>query len=146
MAKNLNYFTNKKNKGFTKVENEFLNNPLLGSHEKLLFILCKQYQNAPYGCRVSHKYLKRLTGIKSTSTLIKYLDRLSDFGYLGYRQPKKNESNQYTFDIKEILEFKRHNKNKRKLIKKGIKQKHTINLIKEGFNSGKVIKLGRGEA
>ena len=44
-------------KYFEKIDKDLLNNRNLNSHEKLIYVICKSFENAPRGCRVSHKYL-----------------------------------------------------------------------------------------
>ena len=127
---------------YTIIENSLINNPHLNAAEKMIYIILKSLENAPYGIRPSHRYIMQKTGIKTRGTLIKHLDRLAMFGLVGFRQPKKNESNEYTFDPPKIQEFIKHNKNKRNKIKKGLHQVRTIKQLK---GCGKVIKFKREE-
>ena len=46
-------------KYFEKVDKDLINNRALNSHEKLIYIICKSFENAPRGCRISHKYLMK---------------------------------------------------------------------------------------
>ena len=55
-------------KYFEKVDKDLINNRALNSHEKLIYIICKSFENAPRGCRISHKYLMIRTGIKTVPT------------------------------------------------------------------------------
>ena len=89
---------------FEKFEKDFLNNKILNSHEKVIFIICYSFRNAPYGCRISHKYLMQRTGIGSRRTLTKYLDRLTMFGLLARRQ-ELNGTNHYVFDKETMQEY-----------------------------------------
>ena len=67
-------------KYFEKVDKDLINNRALNSNEKLIYVICKSFENAPRGCRISHKYLMQRTGIKTQPTLIRCLDRLTLFG------------------------------------------------------------------
>jgi len=71
-------------KYFEKIDKDLINNRALNSHEKLIYIICKSFENAPRGCRISHKYLMLRTGIKTQPTLIRCLDRLTLFGMLAF--------------------------------------------------------------
>ena len=127
---------------YTIVTNDLVNNPHLNAAEKMIYIVLKSLENAPYGIRPSHRYIMQRTGIKTRQTLIRHLDRLAQFGLVGFRQPKKNEPNEYSFDPPKIQEFIKHNKNKRNKIKYGLKEVRTIKQLK---GCGKVIKFNRGD-
>jgi len=81
-------------KYFEKVDKDLINNRALNSHEKLIYIICKSFENAPRGCRISHKYLMQRTGIKTQPTLIRCLDRLTLFGMLARKQIEKELNGQ----------------------------------------------------
>jgi|TARA_B110000967_G_C18528471_1_gene384625 hypothetical protein len=125
---------------FEKFEKDFLNNKILNSHEKVIFIICYSFRNAPYGCRISHKYLMQRTGIGSRRTLTKYLDRLTMFGLLARRQ-ELNGTNHYVFDKETMQEYISHNTNKRRRISLSKKKKsnpqinqqigNVINMVKK---------------
>ena len=128
-------------KYFEKFDKELINNKNLNSHEKLIYVICKSFEFAPNGCRISHKYLMRRTGIKSEITLRKYLDNLTLFGLIARHQPKRNKANNYTFDRNKMQEIIRMNNGKRQRIstsvKTGIRQKK----LSQEINNGKVITI-----
>jgi hypothetical protein len=126
---------------FEKVDVELLDNLNLNSHEKLLYILIKRFQNCKYGVNVSNKYLMRRTGIKSEATLRKYLDNLTLFGLVARHQPKRNKANNYTFDRNKMQEIIRMNNGKRKRISQSIKQKLHNKKLSQEINKGKVITI-----
>ena len=91
-------------KYFEKIDKDLLNNRALNSHEKLIYIICKSFENAPNKCRISHKYLMIRTGIKTKATLIRYLDRLTLFGLLARKQID-NGTCHYVFDKPTMQEY-----------------------------------------
>ena len=102
-------------KYFEKFDKELINNKNLNSHEKLIYVICKSFEFAPNGCRISHKYLLRRTGIKTVKTLTKCLDRLTLFGLLARKQIN-NGTNHYVFEKNQMQEYIQHNLNKRRKI------------------------------
>ena len=102
-------------KYFEKFDKDLINNQNLNSHEKLIFVICKSFEFAPNGCRISHKYLLRRTGIKTIRTLTKCLDRLTLFGLLARKQIN-NGTNHYVFEKNQMQEYIQHNLNKRRKI------------------------------
>ena len=102
-------------KYFEKFDKELINNTNLNSHEKLIYVICKSFEFAPNGCRISHKYLLRRTGIKTIRTLTKCLDRLTLFGLLARKQIN-NGTNHYVFEKNQMQEYIQHNLNKRRKI------------------------------
>ena len=102
-------------KYFEKIDKDFLNNRFLTANEKIIYVICKSFENAPRGCRVSHKYLMQRTGIKTTRTLTKCLDRLQLFGLLARKQIN-NGTNHYVFEKNLMQEYIQHNLNKRRKI------------------------------
>ena len=102
-------------KYFEKFDKELINNKNLNSHEKLIYVICKSFEFAPNGCRISHKYLLRRTGIKTIRTLTKCLDRLTLFGLLARKQIN-NGTNHYVFEKNQMQEYIQHNLNKRRKI------------------------------
>ena len=126
---------------FEKVDVELLDNLNLNSHEKLLYILIRRFQNCKYGVNVSNKYLMRRTGNKSESTLRKYLDNLTLFGLVARHQPKRNKANNYTFDRNKMQEIIRMNNGKRQRISKSIKQKIHSKKLSQEINNGKVVTI-----
>ena len=126
---------------FEKVDVELLDNLNLNSHEKLLYILIRRFQNCKYGVNVSNKYLMRRTGIKSEATLRKYLDNLTLFGLVARHQPKRNKANNYTFDRNKMQEIIRMNNGKRQRISKSIKQKIHSKKLSLEITNGKVVTI-----
>ena len=108
-------------KTFEKFDTDLLNNKVLSANEKVVYIICKSFENAPMGCRISHKYLMDRTKIKTRKTLIKILDRLTLFGMLARKQID-NSTCHYVFDKTTMQEYINHNINKRRRISLG-KQK-----------------------
>ena len=102
-------------KYFEKIDKDLLNNRNLNSHEKLIYIICKSFERAPWGARISHKYLMLRTGIKTKKTLIKCLDNLSLYGLMARKQIGQGTCH-YVFDKPTMQEYIRHNINKRKKI------------------------------
>ena len=102
-------------KYFEKFDKDLINNQNLNSHEKLIYVICKSFENAPNGCRISHKYLLRRTKIKTVRTLTKCLDRLTLFGLLARKQIN-NRTNHYVFDKNLMQDYIQHNLNKRRKI------------------------------
>ena len=105
-------------KTFEKFYTDLLNNKVLSANEKVVFIICKSFENAPMGCRISHKYLMDRTKIKTRKTLIKCLDRLTMFGMLARKQID-NSTCHYVFDKTTMQEYINHNINKRRKISLG---------------------------
>ena len=127
-------------KYFEKVDKDLINNRALNSHEKLIYVICKSFENAPRGCRISHKYLMQRTGIKTQPTLIRCLDRLTLFGMLARKQIE-NGTCHYVFDKKTMQEYIQHNLNKRRRISLS-KNRHNRNL-NTALSSPNVINIGK---
>ena len=127
-------------KYFEKIDKDLINNRALNSHEKLIYIICKSFENAPRGCRISHKYLMQRTGIKTQPTLIRCLDRLTLFGMLARKQID-NGTCHYVFDKKTMQEYIQHNLNKRRRISLS-KNRHNRNL-NTALSSPNVINIGK---
>lgn len=127
-------------KYFEKIDKDLLNNRALNSHEKLIYIICKSFENAPNKCRISHKYLMLRTGIKTKATLIRYLDRLTMFGLLARKQID-NGTCHYVFDKPTMQEYILHNTNKRRKISLS-KNRHKRNLD-TALSSPNVINMGK---
>jgi hypothetical protein len=102
-------------KTFEKFYSELLNNQVLTANEKVIYIICKSFANAPRGCRISHQYLMKRTGIKTRKSLIKALDRLTLFGMLARKQID-NSTCHYVFDKETMQQYIQHNQNKRRKI------------------------------
>ena len=127
-------------KYFEKIDKDLINNRALNSHEKLIYVICKSFENAPRGCRISHKYLMQRTGIKTQPTLIRCLDRLTLFGMLARKQIE-NGTCHYVFDKKTMQEYIQHNLNKRRRISLS-KNRHNRNL-NTALSSPNVINIGK---
>ena len=102
-------------KYFEKFDKELINNINLNSHEKLIYVICKSFEFAPNGCRISHKDWRKITGIKTRRTLTKCLDRLQLFGMLARKQIN-NGTNHYVFEKNLMQDYIQHNLNKRRKI------------------------------
>tara|TARA_A100001015_G_scaffold194211_1_gene216479 strand:- start:129 stop:518 length:390 start_codon:yes stop_codon:yes gene_type:complete len=102
-------------KYFEKFDKDLINNKNLNSHEKLIYVICKSFEFAPNGCRISHQYLMKRTGIKTKKTLTKCLDRLQLFGLLARKQIN-NGTNHYVFEKNLMQDYIQHNLNKRRKI------------------------------
>ena len=82
---------------FLKVEHSLLDNEVLTSTEKCLYMLLRRLENAPKGCTPSYAYLKRKLKIKDNRTVLRALDRLQLFGYITWVNRGQNKSNKYYF-------------------------------------------------
>ena len=127
-------------KYFEKVDKDLINNRALNSNEKLIYVICKSFENAPRGCRISHKYLMQRTGIKTKKTLIKCLDNLALFGLMARKQIGQGTCH-YVFDKKTMQEYIQHNLNKRRRISLS-KNRHNRNL-NSALSSPNVINIGK---
>ena len=128
-------------KYFEKFDKELINNKNLNSHEKLIYVICKSFEFAPNGCRISHKYLLKRTGIKTVATLTKCLDRLQLFGMLARKQIN-NGTNHYVFEKNLMQEYIQHNLNKRRKIKLAqIKQQQSY--IQNNQQNVHILKKGK---
>ena len=125
-------------KYFEKIDKDLLNNRNLNSHEKLIYIICKSFENAPRGCRVSHKYLMQRTGIKTKKTLIKCLDNLSLYGLMSRMQIGQG-TNHYVFDKDIMQSYIAQNIGRRK--KLSLKKKSQFKSYMKNINDPKVIHI-----
>ena len=128
-------------KYFEKFDKDLINNQNLNSHEKLIYVICKSFEFAPNGCRISHKYLMRRTGIKTIATLTKCLDRLQLFGMLARKQIN-NGTNHYVFEKNLMQDYIQHNLNKRRKIKLS-KEKQQQSFIQNNQQNVHILKKGR---
>ena len=128
-------------KYFEKFDKDLINNQNLNSHEKLIYVICKSFEFAPNGCRISHKYLLRRTGIKTIRTLTKCLDRLTLFGLLARKQIN-NGTNHYVFEKNQMQEYIQHNLNKRRKIKLA-KDKQQQSYIQNNQQNVHILKKGK---
>ena len=128
-------------KYFEKFDKDLINNKNLNSHEKLIYVICKSFEFAPNGCRISHKYLMKRTGIKTVATLTKCLDRLQLFGLLARKQIN-NGTNHYVFEKNLMQDYIQHNLNKRRKIKLAqIKQQQSY--IQNNQQNVHILKIGK---
>ncbi len=132
-----NYKRNKL-KYFEKIDKDLLNNRNLNSHEKLIYVICKSFENAPRGCRVSHKYLMQRTGIKTKKTLIKCLDNLSLYGLMSRKQIGQG-TNHYVFDKDNMQSYIAQNIGRRKKISN--KKNRQFKSYMKAINDPKVIPI-----
>ena len=110
---------------FLKVEHSLLDNEVLTSTEKCLYMLLRRLENAPKGCTPSYAYLKRKLKIKDNRTVLRALDRLQLFGYITWKNRGKNQSNKYYFRdepefqsiLQDNLRLRRIMSEKQKIIK-----------------------------
>jgi len=82
---------------FLKVPHSLIDNEVLTSVEKCLYMLLRRLENAPKGCTPSYAYLKRKLKIKDNRTVLRALDRLQLFGYITWVNRGQNKSNKYYF-------------------------------------------------
>ena len=125
-------------KYFEKIDKDLLNNRNLNSHEKLIYVICKSFENAPRGCRVSHKYLMQRTGIKTKKTLIKCLDNLSLYGLMSRKQIDQG-TNHYVFDKDNMQSYIAQNIGRRKKISN--KKNRQFKSYMKAINDPKVIPI-----
>ncbi len=128
-------------KYFEKFDKDLINNKNLNSHEKLIYVICKSFEFAPNGCRISHKYLLKRTGIKTVATLTKCLDRLTLFGLLARKQIN-NGTNHYVFEKNLMQDYIQHNLNKRRKIKLA-KEKQQKTYIQNNQHNIHILKKDR---
>ena len=128
-------------KTFEKFHTDLLNNKVLSANEKVVYIICKSFELAPRGCRISHKYLMDRTKIKTRKTLIKCLDRLTMFGMLARKQID-NSTCHYVFDKATMQEYINHNINKRRRIALG-KQKSSPQINPQNNNVINIVRKGK---
>ncbi len=127
-------------KYFEKIDKDLLNNRNLNSHEKLIYIICKSFEKAPRGARISHKYLMQRTGIKTKKTLIKALDNLSLYGLMARKQIGQGTCH-YVFDKPTMQEYIRHNINKRKKI--SLTKNRKFKSYMDTLNNPQVIQINK---
>ena len=125
-------------KYFQKIENDLLNNRYLSSHEKIIFIICKSFEKAPRGCRVSHKYLMDRTGIRTKKKLIRCLDNLALYGLMSRTQIGRG-TNHYVFDKDNMQHYIAQNTAKRR--KLSLKKKSQFKSYMKNINDPKVIHI-----
>jgi len=127
-------------KYFEKIDKDLLNNRNLNSHEKLIYVICKSFENAPRGCRVSHKYLMQRTGIKTKRKLIQYIDNLSLYGLMSRKQIGQG-TNHYVFKKEEMQSYIAQNIGKRKKI--SLKKKRNFKSYMKAISDPKVIHINK---
>ena len=82
---------------FLKVPHSLIDNEVLTSLEKMLYIVLTRLRTAKRGCVPSYVYLKQKLKIKDKRTILKALDRLQLFGYITWVNRGQNKSNKYYF-------------------------------------------------
>jgi len=127
-------------KTFEKFDSYLLNNKILTANEKVVYLICKSFQFAPQGCRISHKYLMNRTGVKTRKSLIKILDRLTLFGMLARKQID-NSTCHYVFDKETMQQYIQHNQNKRRKISLS-KKKSNPQINQQNTNVIHMVKKG----
>ena len=106
---------------FEKITKDILDSFVLNSHEKIIYVILKSFENAPRGIRVSLQYLQDRTGIKSKMTLIKHLDRLQNLGLIVRHKPSSNETSVYYLSNKNRQSLLNKQNNYRKSLKNKMK-------------------------
>ena len=109
---------------FLKVEHSLLDNEVLTSTEKCLYMLLRRLERAPKGCTPSYAYLKRKLKIKDKRTVLRALDRLQLFGYITWVNRGTNKTNKYYFRgdinfqsiLQDNLKLRKIMSNKQKII------------------------------
>ncbi len=127
-------------KYFEKIDKDLLNNRFLTANEKIIYVICKSFENAPRGSRVSHKYLMLRTGIKTKRTLIKALDNLSLYGLMARKQIGQGTCH-YVFKKEEMQPYIQHNINKRKKI--SLRKNRSFKSYMKNLNDPKVIHINK---
>jgi len=127
-------------KYFEKIDKDLLNNRVLNANEKLIYIICKSFENAPRGCRVSHKYLMERTGIKTKRKLIQYIDNLSLYGLMSRKQIGQG-TNHYVFDKDIMQSYIAQNIGRRKKI--SLKKKRNFKSYMKAISDPKVIHINK---
>jgi len=122
-------------KYFEKVDVQLIHNKVLTANEKMVYIICHAFRNAPKGCRVSYQYLMERTGIKDKRTITKILDRLTLFGYLGRKQLNKKTLH-IVFDQPTIQKYIKENIEMRNAQKRAYAKKKNVSVDKS-----KIIRL-----
>ena len=82
---------------FLKVPHSLIDNEVLTSLEKCLYMLLTRLRTAIRGCCPSYTYLNRKLKIKDNRTVLRHLDRLQLFGYITWKNRGQNKSNKYYF-------------------------------------------------
>lgn len=108
---------------FEKITKDILDSFVLNSHEKIIYVILKSFEKAPRGIRISINYLKERTGIKSKTTIIKYLDNLQNLGYITRLQNQFNKPSSYQVSSKGRQDIIRRHNIKKKGIRDGLKHR-----------------------
>ena len=82
---------------FLKVPHSLIDNEVLTSLERMLYIVLTRLRTAKRGCVPSYVYLKQKLKIKDKRTILKALDRLQLFGYITWENRGKDKTNKYYF-------------------------------------------------
>ena len=107
---------------FEKITKDILDSFVLNSHEKIIYVILKSFEKAPRGIRISINYLKERTGIKSKTTIIKYLDNLQNLGYITRVQKQFNKPSFYNVGSKGRQDTIQAHNRKKKGIRDGLKR------------------------
>ena len=110
---------------FEKIDRELIHNKVLSANEKMIYIICYSFRNAPKGCRVSYQYLMDRTGIRDKRTITKILDRLTLFGMLARKQINKKTLH-FVFDKETMQQYIQDNIKMRNAQKKSYAKRKNI--------------------
>ena len=132
-----------KSEPFLKVPHSLLDNEVLTSHEKMLYILLTRLRTAKRGCVPSHAYLLKKMGLKDKRTLVRHLDRLQLFGYITWENRGKNKTNKYYFRRYEKFQHILNNNIRLRKIMSAKQKKIYKDNVRKKFVDKKGIKLVR---
>ena len=128
---------------FLKVPHSLLDNEVLTSHEKCLYMLLTRLQAAKRGCVPSHAYLLKKMGLKDKRTLVRHLDRLQLFGYITWQNRGKNKTNKYYFRGDDNFQSILNNNLKLRKIMSNKHRQIYVDKMRKKFVDKKGIKLVR---
>ena len=116
---------------FLKVPHSLIDNEVLTSVEKCLYMLLTRLRTAKRGCVPSYAYLKQKLKIKDKRTILKALDRLQLFGYITWEN-RGNENLQHILNnnirLRKIMSAKQKKIYNEKVRKKFV-EKRGIKLV-----------------
>ena len=131
------------NEPFLKVPHSLIDNEVLTSLEKCLYMLLTRLRTAKRGCVPSYAYLKQKLKIKDKRTILKALDRLQLFGYITWENRGQDKTNKYYFRGDENFQ---HILNNNIRLRKIMSAKHKqiyVDKVRKKFVEKKGIKLIR---
>ena len=128
---------------FLKVPHSLIDNEVLTSVEKCLYMLLTRLQTAKRGCVPSHAYLLKKMGLKDKRTLVRHLDRLQLFGYITWENRGKNKTNKYYFRGDENFQYILSNNIKLRKIMSAKHKQIYVDKVRKKFVEKKGIKLVR---